>query len=1220
MIQAPIVLASKINFGPANGKNHGAIKPQNSKYVLKAERYIQRYLLNDHGQYSLEKAKIYLNRTISERDYLLRQLYETVLIQEIELRLEDFEDAQDEAKEELDHDKSKYAKLYNDFLIPLVRQLVSEIEKDQNCSAKCDALVDQYIGAYQAIYTPEKHRSMFYRDIPLLKNAQHLYGYKIKINDSEKIEANNLVVNASVLNDVQACLGETLSINQYLSEEQIVSLKNCRFDFSKLNPGNSFLWNDSPPSIDDLKARENIKIFPSPNKTLKYQKIKFSGRGSPKFDVSFKRGDKKYKVKVKLGKEVHVDPIVSAIGKMLGLHQDETRFRRSIKVKFKNQKEYDQFLAQLTRKFGEFLTDSNIAKVEVQEDGDVMVTFKDVLLEAAQENITKLNSFAQTGWDNLNRRENRAMLLWFAWLGIRDVKDGNWRVQLEETEAGIRPQLSFQDVGAVLDGTGTIDNNPVDFALDGYRQISVNGFPDKVTKRKSDSVQIQWTDVAYAPDFFSTVTYHDMRWMTRQIAKLTREQIEYAFTLGGLPESEKRLYIEKVIKRRNDFIQSFGLAGEIAEIPTMNLDNYQVPGVVENGKVIASRIEGSIHNQLSINPLFYISQFLNYSVNFGNIQNNFDVFFGSRFGAGANINFTDTKEIDLDNKKTQILTYPGVRLELTREVQVQNGGMHFADEVQHYYSIDHFVFEINLNVGIWKELAENLPFSAGLQVKVLKFEFTHWQPTATLKEAITNPIKIHKIIPNLKQYLINDLKAGETFSYSTGNGVSAHANVSLHQYARFGMEIGYANSSPVFYHRNQFGELEIFKDTQMQKDFGMNLDIGYNLGFFFFPLAGFEYQRTIIDGQSTLYRFQSETREISGANDPLFNVKNLVEKEAMNTLLDGDVNDILAIMHREYKVDYVIDSERAKAFFLLFNRTRLNQYTGIRIEDREGKETNLHRYNRLDSYKIGEALPLIGGITLLYGDQNSVDVQLDEEKPEKFVVTINYYDYESHLDRKELFDFIDKQNNRFSQDKRRLPFYTKNHIPREVDSYRKVLAHNRVFLYGDDYIQNVRKYTRRQLEKKIAEYLGMKRLNRFDEHAYERGRISEISRIMIDSANYLEDREFRSFSQAMSKLVMVLNRTQYGLNPFELLFGKENIYVMGEIYGVLESFSSMPQTVADAKRRFTGRSWGDYKRRPPFWKYVDKHPILYSTPEPVLKYIDLEAVYGILPSGESFVL
>jgi hypothetical protein len=1208
----------------------GQIKAENSEYVLKKQKYVQKHL-QENNRYSLAKATAYLERSHQERDYLLQQLYETKLIEEIELRLEDFTNAKDEALEELEDKKSSYAKLYDKYLIPSLEKLVETLKTNtdcqgngsQNCETTCDAIVDHYLMGYRAIFSPDKYRSAVFRDLPILENISILNGIEIAKNDPKKIEANNLKVNEKSAADIRWCLSGDIKVGSFLSETQTKKLMDCGFDFSRLEPGKSSLWNHNPPTRQELAQAKSMSIFPTENEKLKYTKVKFSGKGSPKFSVKFKRNGKKYKVKVKLGKEVHVDPIVSTIGKMLGLYQDETRYRQQIQVYYKSKDQYQRFLSQLTRKYGKYFTKNNFLREEHLGDGQVLVTFENVLLEATPKDVIKLNPFEQTGWDNLNRREYRAMLLWFAWLGIRDVKDDNWRLQLKKTKGkGLEVQALFQDVGAVLDGTGTIERSLVDFAIDGYRQISVNGFPDKITANNEKEVVIKWADLAWAPDFFSTVTYFDLKWMAKKIAKLSREDIEFAFDQGGLPEVEKTLYVEKVIKRRNDIVKTFNLDKQFAQIPTMDLNKYNVPGVVEKGVVTAPRIKGSIHNQLQINPIFFISQFINTSVNFGNLQKNLDVFFGNRYGVGANINFTDNKEINFDNKKTQVLTYPGIRLELTREIQLRPGGVHYQDEVHNYYSIDHLVIEFNLNAGFFQEFTKNLQLSAGAKVSVLKFEFDHWQPTATLKQAIRNPIRFQRILPNLKRYLIHELQAGETFSYSTGNGVELNANLPIYKYGRFGMNIGYANSSPVFYHRNHFGELEIFKDEQHEKSFGFFLEAGINLGFFFFPLAGFEYQRTVLNGKSSLYRFDREIKEKGAAKDPLFNVKTLIERKALQVLLDGDIDDILPLMHREYQVNYVMDNELQKSFFLLFNRERLNQYSGVNIVDHKGKELNFHRFMRMDSYKIGKALPLIGGWTLFYGDQNNVDVQIDEKEPEKFVAAINYYDYERKLSRKELINFIEKQNKYFSKDKgRNGKFYSSEFIPDadEVKQYRKVLAHQRVFLYGDDFIKNVESMSRRQMENRITKLLGL-RLNKFDEDAYERGRVSEIVRLIYTSKDLLKSGQYRTFSDRLSKLVLVLDDRKYGLDPLMRLFGKNNIYVMGEIYGVLNSFSNMAEENPNAGRRFTGKSWGDYKRVPPVWRYLDKHPLLYSTPAPVLRYLDLEAAYGILPTGEPFVL
>lgn len=196
----------------------GQIKAENSAYVLKKQKYVQKHL-QENFQYSLSKARAYLDRSRKERDYLLQQLYETKLIEEIELRLEDYTDAKEEALEELESKKSSYAILYDKYLIPSLEKLVEELKQDQNCQEKCDAIVDHYIMGYRAIFSPDKYRSEIFRDLPILENITILNGIEIAKNDPKKIEANNLIVSKQHLAEIQKCLGPQSKAESYLNEE-----------------------------------------------------------------------------------------------------------------------------------------------------------------------------------------------------------------------------------------------------------------------------------------------------------------------------------------------------------------------------------------------------------------------------------------------------------------------------------------------------------------------------------------------------------------------------------------------------------------------------------------------------------------------------------------------------------------------------------------------------------------------------------------------------------------------------------------------------------------------------------------------------------------------------------------------------------------------------------------------------------------------------------------
>lgn len=86
----------------------------------------------------------------------------------------------------------------------------------------------------------------------------------------------------------------------------------------------------------------------------------------------------------------------------------------------------------------------------------------------------------------------------------------------------------------------------------------------------------------------------------------------------------------------------------------------------------------------------------------------------------------------------------------------------------------------------------------------------------------------------------------------------------------------------------------------------------------------------------------------------------------------------------------------------------------------------------------------------------------------------------------------------------------------------------------------------------------------------------------------------------LAKLIDAANVHSFGIEPLKRVFGKDAFFVMGNIFGILPSFSDT-QTVSGSslKRRFMGKSWGEYTI-PPIRKYM-KDKLL----SPITKFVSL---------------
>lgn len=82
---------------------------------------------------------------------------------------------------------------------------------------------------------------------------------------------------------------------------------------------------------------------------------------------------------------------------------------------------------------------------------------------------------------------------------------------------------------------------------------------------------------------FAAMTTDDARWMARLIAQLTEDQLRAALIASGYDNADARLYLEKLISRRDRMIRDLNLEGDIPLLRP-NGPNYKLSYVpVING-------------------------------------------------------------------------------------------------------------------------------------------------------------------------------------------------------------------------------------------------------------------------------------------------------------------------------------------------------------------------------------------------------------------------------------------------------------------------------------------------------------------------------------------------------------------------------------------------------------------------------------------------------------
>ena len=164
--------------------------------------------------------------------------------------------------------------------------------------------------------------------------------------------------------------------------------------------------------------------------------------------------------------------------------------------------------------------------------------------------------------DHASKRELRGAGLLAAWLGWFDTRFDNTRLRLLRHKGQPELEHYFSDLGGVLgETTGLL-----------YARGELpNAFPwtftyaSKTNQLCMDPAPIRlrgYKPIAATPAF-AEMTCADARWMARLIGSLTEEQIKDALVASGFDSAGVRLYLAKLVNRRDQMILDLGLASEI---------------------------------------------------------------------------------------------------------------------------------------------------------------------------------------------------------------------------------------------------------------------------------------------------------------------------------------------------------------------------------------------------------------------------------------------------------------------------------------------------------------------------------------------------------------------------------------------------------------------------------------------------------------------------------
>lgn len=386
------------------------------------------------------------------------------------------------------------------------------------------------------------------------------------------------------------------------------SLKKSGYDLSLLNPRDSGLWRQPRSPISEFDTTSyNLSENPlgtSVNSdtelSVDFEKPSASGT-TPKMKVRHAANGKtsSYKLKfaLKAGtilnapnlsqtyfnysrnpKENQTEFVANNLAAALGFTVDPTYYIKNSRVYLlkettKNLKcssdasysekfetAYKKFYFQMTHEgvqksaeapwdFSDIFSKENIRR---DENGCNYIPMKGVSLEKSSDykDDIEIGTFVKYHFNRNQKREFRALQLFYAWINDVDAKDSNAEIKIVKDKV----IYSAADMGAsfgFLWGRKNLPNwfnpNLVDF---GDSDFEKNGTPKKIVLNyKSEFKNPLW----------DAVSINDAKWFARLLGQLTYKQIRSAFDTAEYPPVVAEVYTQKLLRRRDQLIQALGL-------------------------------------------------------------------------------------------------------------------------------------------------------------------------------------------------------------------------------------------------------------------------------------------------------------------------------------------------------------------------------------------------------------------------------------------------------------------------------------------------------------------------------------------------------------------------------------------------------------------------------------------------------------------------------------
>ncbi len=1148
-----------------------------------------------NGNVDLGKVQLFLSQLRNRRSELVSDAKETAIIERVQRDVWPLRKARDEGARIVNGSLNPALRTMDLFLLPRLEKILTMVESCEHNQDNIKAELHDFMRGYAPFYVPNQIKTQWTGDNEFFPTIKKIFrAHRIPIKSDKAVEASNLVVEGFNINAVNAILsehmGHTKEINRYLTPDEITTLKQNGFDLSILNHGVSAFHEPTTYREVEAKRIECLPQFPTDDEKLTYTAPRYRSAFSVKFTAAFERNNKKIKLKVKLGPEVHPDLIASQIRAYMGFHQDTMLYREKIKI-WLGPHSYDRFERDIAIKYGLPRFRQCIAeRGKDDKTGEVWVVFKDGLLELRPETEIRATIMDLGIYDNSNRRELRSRHLLNAFLASGDALPRNHRMVLVKTEQGDwLPQYRLQDLGRSL-GLNSMLQRPRDILRFPKLVNKINEYSRPFVWRKGKNTLV----LSHADTFRHSrddmhATYADLKWMARRIGSLPDQAIQKSIELGGIPEELQKLYFFQITSMKNQVIETFQLADSSNDnlappiLPTPLPKQKDLPDTraVCEGEIVTNYFKDKIILPRMQETWFtFLSRVLSGPAQSQAFTHEVEQSLGATYSAHTGAPITANQKINASILERQFqpgepaaslskwLLEPGIAVEVSRVV-IPNYKALFASEGQGrpYIVADRLFFSIGVNSPAFLKLLNLFGLNAAVKLKVFRCGIEHIRYSETVSEGYKKrPLIARAATKGLEAFALNTLEPGEGLRthWSAGLDAAAHTGLKMpmpftgmnpiSNYAT--MKLAYINSHIQTYTRDTYGALHLITEQNHQRhgEAGAALlktDVIQTSG----ALLAASLRSTTSYTKLWNIEYQPRQRNIETASRSGLPIQSALEVDTLTAALKKlrshpesiKVND--SERPEPLQLRYQVDArKKTKSTSLqgafVFNHAKLQSKTDFHVTTQE-HEYNFIRYTREKKGTTGFENALFDfstrNVMLRDGHVKRLSVEMDRENPNHFVVIIELYDYLKKSDSQGVEALLHQLNRRYSEraDK---PFFRES-LPPTDQPYRRIYAHGRIYINGskllelfdekeiDEFLSKAKTLYRNAPNIDTQHLSATERTKQFLWNKQLRNAVHAYTdsreRVKLDSDQDLDERERHAAQEALAKSALELINVLY---------------------------------------------------------------------------------------------